>query len=64
MNASTLAALLSISAQLLTLIESIRTQTPTNAPDVWAQVSADYAAALAEWQRAATLQANTQHAPP
>ena len=48
-DAATLAQILLIGSQLVTLIQQIRAQTPTLAPEVWATVSSDYKAAVAAW---------------
>lgn len=49
LDAATIAQLLLIGSQLMSLIQQVRTQTPTTSPDVWQAVSSDFSDAVAAW---------------
>lgn len=53
MNANDIIALLGLATQLLTNIKKIAKQTEQEAPEVWAQVSDHYNAAVAAFQEEA-----------
>jgi DNA-binding transcriptional regulator YiaG len=51
-NAANIASLLTGAAALVQEIEAIRRQTEETAPEVWAQVSGEFAVAVSAWERA------------
>ncbi len=49
MDAATIAQLLLIGSQLMSLIQQVRTQTPTSSPEIWQAVTTDFSDAVAAW---------------